>query len=100
MLITPPAVTAQLDSGSGQLDVNAAFMEQAQPPPLQQQPPPQQPQQPLLVRQFNSHTGKTDKILKMTTTRKKTFIWLHYNSNIFIYCQKHLCTLVVTFLAL
>jgi len=50
VLITPPVVTAQLGSGSGQFDVNAAFMEQAQllqQPPLQQQLP--QQQQHLLV---------------------------------------------------
>ena len=70
MLITPPAVTAQSDTGSGQLDVNAAFMEQAQllRQPLQQQQLPQQ--QPLR----SSNLTMANKISPGNEQRKKILL--------------------------
>ena len=75
MLITPPAVTAQSDTGSGQLDVNAAFMEQAQllRQPLQQQQLPQQ--QPLLVVVVrSSNLTMANKISPGNEQRKKILL--------------------------
>ena len=73
MLITPPAVTAQSDTGSGQLDVNAAFMEQAQllRQPLQQQQLPQQ--QPLVVVRSSDLT-MANKISPGNEQRKKLLL--------------------------